>query len=829
MRRRVRVRPAPWSWLRPDARLVRTSTDLFSRFRVVRLLGGGPSGTSWLAFDADGAAVVVKRLAPALTEVTGCVARIGAEAEALSAFSHPNIAQVLGFAEVDGSSYVASAFVDGTPFRVRRLQRDLAPAEACLLVLDVLAGLGALHDHGIVHGALSSETVVIGPQGSATLVDAGQFAHTGHGLPVGVTSEYTSPEVVGGASPDNRSDVYAAGALLHDALGGGDRPVSPGSSPLRSAIGISSGLDLVVRRATARDPVFRYAGTAVFEAALRKYLGTSGRDHRVALHLAHDPTTPEVRRSRRVRSGIAVACIALFGALAGLVLWDNPAPAPRSAPAGEAPPAPAAPEGSGTSGAPPLSAVTVLTGLAGGLQEAVADHSVPEPGPAPRGNPLSCPTAEFCVALGRAAPGQAGALDPVADEVAVLAGDNSMAVTLPTDGLDPVPAADGADALELSSVSCPEPGWCVVVGRYDDVSGMRHGLLDMLAGGAWHDSSAPGGSSGSLEQVTCPAVDSCVALGTLGGVGSIWTLSAGVWTVQSAPTTGLEPASVGGYAPRLDDVSCPSPASCVAVGVYYGAHDTELGLIETLAGGRWRASAAPEPEPRPSTTANLSLQDVSCPSPGTCVAMGGYQDGPAQLHLLVETSSAGRWKSSIAPVAGLRLSATSGQWLYVDGLACPAPGSCLAAGWYFASSSSDEVRSFLLSDSGGTWRIEGTPVGHLVPPAGVGPDVVPWAVSCRAAGSCVVVGSYFGGSGEEEGVVDTLAGGEWRSATVPTVGLDPAPGTDPALELDAVACSDDAGCVALGTYRDAAGALDEVVARTGGTGGVGWTAAAPEG
>ena len=160
----------------------------------------------------------------------------------------------------------------------------------------------------------------------------------------------------------------------------------------------------------------------------------------------------------------------------------------------------------------------------------------------------------------------------------------STELPLPTDAAsNPSPYVD--------AVSCPMADWCVAVGRYLSVSGNEQGVIESMSEGTWTPTEVSLPSNASSYQpygvlnnvVTCPTVSSCVAVGdyndTSGGVHAVIdTLSGDSWTVAEAPlpSTGTTLAQVT----TLFAITCPVANTCVAIGSYGGN-----GLIESLNGG----------------------------------------------------------------------------------------------------------------------------------------------------------------------------------------------------------------------------------------------------
>ena len=210
--------------------------------------------------------------------------------------------------------------------------------------------------------------------------------------------------------------------------------------------------------------------------------------------------------------------------------------------------------------------------------------------------------------------------------------------------------ADSGTLLE--DVSCPSAGSCVAIGDYEDSNGLSQGFIDSLSGGTWTSTEAPLPANANqqehviapvtLSDVTCPAVGACVVVGSYTdnvayrGHGLIETLSGGTWTPAEAPlpangSTSFYPASLGA-------ITCPTAGSCVAVGNYTDTNSTPVGVIATLSGGLWTATEAPLPA-NASATQTSSLTAVTCPALYACVATGGYEDASNTQQGLLEVLS----------------------------------------------------------------------------------------------------------------------------------------------------------------------------------------------
>lgn len=339
-------------------------------------------------------------------------------------------------------------------------------------------------------------------------------------------------------------------------------------------------------------------------------------------------------------------------------------------------------------------------------------------------NGVACPSPATCVAAGYHGPG--GAVRNLAETL-------SNGAWTPAE--PPAPALGLADPNPgLDAVSCPAPGTCVAAGSYDDQNSNPHGLIETLSNGAWtavvppEPSNAVPSENGGLYGVACPAPGDCVAVGGYGDQRGIAqalteTLANGTWTPAEALTPG-GPPGVNDSAALLG-ISCPAPGSCVAVG-YYGQSGGS-GLIETLSGGTWTPTAAPLPAGQAGT--GIGLAGVSCSAPGNCVAVGSYTTGQDNVdHALIETLSGGIWTASTASLpAGIDLLA----------VACPAPGACVAAG------ETGNAHALLVTLADGTW----TPAKPRLPAGASAGESRLSGVACPADGTCVSTGFYTGPDG----------------------------------------------------------------------------------
>lgn len=266
-------------------------------YRAVRRLGGGSSSEVFEARSLRGARCAVKVLRAGLGDAPDAIARLEREGRALSALAHPNLARVLDVGTTSsGRPYFVMPLLEGETLRERlRRSGPLAPPLACAIFAEALEGLDAAHRAGIVHRDVKpanvflerlpgSETAAV----RAVVLDFGVAKIAGEGgasttaSHVVGTPRYLAPEQIIGGRVDARTDVYAAGIALFEAIAGrspfGARGILEAmrahldeeAPRLRDLATVSFELDHAVARAVAKRPARRWPSARAFAAVLER-------------------------------------------------------------------------------------------------------------------------------------------------------------------------------------------------------------------------------------------------------------------------------------------------------------------------------------------------------------------------------------------------------------------------------------------------------------------------------------------------------------------------------------------------------------------------------
>jgi serine/threonine-protein kinase len=260
-----------------------------SKYRILGTLGAGATGVVYLARDDElQRDVALKALAARLVGEPGFLERFRAEAEIMARLNHPNCVRVFDYLEDDGTPYIVSELVDGATLRaILEVSGRLSPEQSLGVTRGALTGLAYAHLQGLVHRDIKPENLLADRDGVSKLADFGQAYFVAETSPehhgsTG-TAAYMSPEQVRGEQGDERSDVYAAGALMFEFMSG--RPPFIALSriavmkmhlerepPELSRVNphISPTVGAVVRQALGKEPEDRYQSAAEFLAALEQ-------------------------------------------------------------------------------------------------------------------------------------------------------------------------------------------------------------------------------------------------------------------------------------------------------------------------------------------------------------------------------------------------------------------------------------------------------------------------------------------------------------------------------------------------------------------------------
>ncbi len=223
---------------------------LSGRYLLEKRLGRGAMGQVYLARDQNllTRRVAVKTVRPDILsdedlQEGEAIARFEREARAAASIHHPNVVDVTDFGKSpDGVFFLVMEYVEGeTLYHLLRREGTVNPQGAAALMQQVVAGVEAAHDAGILHRDLKPANIFLMQQKRKSGVGEDGFVKVGDfGLAKIVnadrsevrmqwtssrgiigTPEYMAPEQMReGVALDARADIYALGTIAYHMLGG---------------------------------------------------------------------------------------------------------------------------------------------------------------------------------------------------------------------------------------------------------------------------------------------------------------------------------------------------------------------------------------------------------------------------------------------------------------------------------------------------------------------------------------------------------------------------------------------------------------------------------
>jgi serine/threonine-protein kinase len=249
-------------------------------YRLDAVVGRGGMSTLYRATDLrTGRQVAVKLPHPEMEADPVLLERFRREEEIGQQLDHPSVVKTYD-GEERSRRYMVIEWVEGRLLRAILSEKHRLPVERAVhFALEICSALDTMHKHGVVHRDLKPENVMVDAEDHIKLIDFGialkedarRITHATITPALG-TPDYISPEQVKGQHGDQRSDIYALGAMLYEMLTG--QPPFTGSNPLavmneRLLIDpaparelnpeIPLALEEILFRALERDPRHRYS------------------------------------------------------------------------------------------------------------------------------------------------------------------------------------------------------------------------------------------------------------------------------------------------------------------------------------------------------------------------------------------------------------------------------------------------------------------------------------------------------------------------------------------------------------------------------------------
>jgi eukaryotic-like serine/threonine-protein kinase len=275
--------------------------QVLDKYELLERVGQGGMAIVYRGIDRQLKRVVaIKVLHKHLADYQEARDRFEREAQAVAKLRHENIVEIFDYsgaeaAEVAGSSYIVTEFIDGKTLKQQVTDRPITyPEIGAMIILQVCRALAHAHAAGILHRDVKPENIMLRADGVVKLMDFG-ISHMVDLERLTVTGQllgspaYMAPEHVEGRPLDYRTDVFAAGIVLYQLTVGklpfeGKNPhevlkriaecrfIDPRQANPR----IGNRLGKIILRAMAAQPVDRFPAIGEMVLALDGYLEETG-------------------------------------------------------------------------------------------------------------------------------------------------------------------------------------------------------------------------------------------------------------------------------------------------------------------------------------------------------------------------------------------------------------------------------------------------------------------------------------------------------------------------------------------------------------------------
>lgn len=265
-------------------------------YELLKLIGTGGFGAVYLAHQSViEREVAIKVILPHHANDPQFIRNFEAEAHLIARLEHPFIVPLYDFwRDHEGAYLVMRYYQSGNLSQLIHQGGALEHETVARMLEQIASALDSAHAAHIIHRDIKPANILLDSTGNAYLSDFGLAEDIEEGAESGDMAgspAYLSPEAIKNESVGSQSDLYSLGFVLFEMLTGkyAFAEITPDSSIMSildfhlnelipDVLELSDAINLVIQRATAKDPEDRYPNAMAMATAFRRALLDDGAD-----------------------------------------------------------------------------------------------------------------------------------------------------------------------------------------------------------------------------------------------------------------------------------------------------------------------------------------------------------------------------------------------------------------------------------------------------------------------------------------------------------------------------------------------------------------------